>query len=145
MIIRRASIDDLPELMRLGELMRQESESAFPPIDPAYTRQVAELTFNLPEYAVFVADDGCLIGMITCMISGYVFSPVKIATTDLFFVQPDRRGLKAAKMLLKAYTTWADERGIQDKRIGVSTKKDIAPLMKHFGFDPVGMNFRRLG
>lgn len=144
MIVRRATIDDLPELLRLGELMRRESQESFPEIDPAYTRKIAELALGITEYAVFVLEDDGIIGMLMCLSAGNVFSPVRYAINDLIFIQPDKRGIRAFKMLLDAYVSWADERGLHDKRFSVGTQKDLSPLMSRFGFRPIGMNFRRV-
>ena len=144
MIVRRATIDDLPELLRLGELMRRESLEVFPEIDPAYTRKIAESALGITEYAVFILEDDGVIGMLTCLSAGNVFSPERYALNDLIFIQPDKRGIRAFKMLLDAYVSWADERGLHDKRLSVGTRKDLSPLMSRFGFRPIGMNFRRV-
>ncbi len=147
MIVRRATLDDLPAFLRLGQEMRNESNTSFPPIDSARVRRQIAATENLPEtlYAA-IAVDGDVIGMITGVIGDYAFSPERRAACDLLFVRPQHRGAVAARKLVESFCDWAAENGARSVFIGISTAVNPERSGKFFeriGFEPLGPIYRK--
>ena len=139
MAIRPATMDDLPRIIELGELLHKES--------PRWAR----LTFSrvraadfisrliLSEWGcVFVAEvDGVVVGGIAGTALPHWSSDDILAQEASFFMLPEARGSMAAVRLISALTAWAKMRGAVWLHAGTSTGLDperTAGLYERLGF-----------
>lgn len=94
----------------------------------------------------FADEDGRVIGVIQATISSYDFADGIYTTLCGTFIHPDRRGSRAAAMLLKAFVRWSDQLGAVESTGGNDNKlttERTTRLLGHFGFEPVGTFVRR--
>lgn len=82
-------------------------------------------------------------GLIGC-VERHFFSDQIVASIVYYDVIPERRMSGAALRLLKAFRTWAENRGAVELSAGVNSGDDSGKMDKFFkrlGFSPVGGNY----
>lgn len=137
--IRVATIDDLPRILVLGELLHQES--------PRWSRlsfnraKAGHLIASLimePHGVVFVAErDGVVVGGIAGMATPHWSSDDIVAQEVSFFMDPGARGNMMAVRLICALMAWGEKRGAKWLQAGTSTGLDperTAGLYERLGF-----------
>lgn len=137
--IRPATLNDLPRILELGELLHLES--------PRWSR----LTFNKakaahfiarlilePDGVVFVAErDGVVVGGIAGIATPHWSSDDVVAQEVSLFMAPEARGSMAAPRLVCALQAWGDIRRAKWLQAGTSTGLDperTAGLYERLGF-----------
>lgn len=137
--IRVATLDDLPRILELGELLHRES--------PRWSR----LSFNRAKAAHFIAhlileangvvflaeQDGLVVGGIAGMSSAHWSSDDVVAQEVSFFMAPEARGNMVAVRLIAALQAWGEMRGAKWLTAGTSTGLDperTAGLYERLGF-----------
>ena len=78
-------------------------------------------------------------------LSSYYFGNDLLANDILWYVKKERRGSMTGPRLLKAFRTWAKERGAREVCMGVSTAVDVDrthKLLSRMGFEHVGGIFK---
>lgn len=147
-MIRKATTSDLPSLITLGERMRLESLVWYPPIEEDYLREKMEVVFSHPDkFCCFVIEDrnsigGFLLGFET----GYIFSRMKIAAHDIFYIAPEYRRYEYANGLVKAYIGWAESLGLKRQVIRLDTAlrpEKVDRFYRRLGFQPIGGQYVR--
>lgn len=138
-MIRSATLDDLPRILELGQLLHEES--------PRWSR----LSFNRAKAAhmiaqlilggdgvVFVAEqNGVVTGGIAGVATAHWSSDDVIAQEVSFFMAPEARGNMVAARLICALSAWAKLRGAKWLQAGTSTGLDperTAGLYERLGF-----------
>lgn len=115
--IRRATLEDLPGLLRCGEGFLQEAAGAYAaPIDPTVLERIVPALLAHPEKTcVFVAErDRTIVGFLLGTVGVLWFAPqVRVAKEEAWYVQADARGGSAALRLLRAFEAWATGQGIR--------------------------------
>ncbi|HEV2155406.1 GNAT family N-acetyltransferase [Bradyrhizobium sp.] len=130
-------------------LARQMLAESYP--DQVFSEPVARETYqrylNTAHPTFFFADqDGDVIGVLQAGISSYDFSDGVFTTLCGTFVRPDKRGTRAAAMLIAEYCRWSDGLGAVESTGGNDnnlTTERTTRLLGHFGFEPVGTFVRR--
>jgi GNAT superfamily N-acetyltransferase len=141
-------VDTLRDVLQLAYAMQQESQFIDVPFDVEQTaNSVMQLVINNPNGFGLLAytDEGEPVGMITGSISPYVFSRGWVASDFAWYVRPEHRGSRAAIKLLKAFKSWATEKGALQLYMGVTTNvsaERTGEMLKRFGFEHVGGNYR---
>lgn len=137
--IRVATLDDVPRILELGELLHRES--------PRWSR----LSFNREKAGrtisalitgaagvVFLAEtDGVVMGGIAGMAEAHWSSDDVLAHEVSFFMAPEARGNMVATRLICALRAWAELRGAIWLQAGTSTGLDperTAGLYERLGF-----------
>lgn len=148
MEIECAGPGDLDDLVCLGRAMRDESNAAFPEIDPNSVESYLRLAVENPDCIFFaIARIGMTpVGFVTGVIGPYAFSPALHAACDLLFVLPEYRGRYAGVRLLRAIGDWAAARGAREIELGQSTGIEpvrTGKLLQKIGFEPLGRTFRK--
>ena len=95
------------------------------------------------SYCAYEGDE--LVGMIMGYLSSYYFGNDLLANDILWYVKKERRGSMTGPRLLKAFRTWAKERGAREVCMGVSTAVDVDrthKLLSRMGFEHVGGIFK---
>lgn len=137
--IRVATLEDLPRIIELGELLHMES--------PRWSR----LSFNREKAAAFIARliddaegvvflaerDGVVLGGIAGLATAHWSSEDVVAQEISFFMAPEARGNMVAPRLVCALVAWAKIRGAKWLQAGTSTGLDperTAGLYERLGF-----------
>ncbi|WP_439392542.1 N-acetyltransferase family protein [Bradyrhizobium sp. PMVTL-01] len=111
------------------------------------TRDTYQRYLSSAHPTFFFADqDGDVIGVLQASISAYDFADGIYTTLCGTFVRPDKRGTRAAAMLIAEFTRWSDRLGALESTGGNDNKlttERTTRLLGHFGFEPVGTFVRR--
>ena len=114
-VVRRATADDVPALVRMGRAFIASSEHGrtLSVDDAALADRVSALVAS-DDVAWFVADrDGDVCAMLVCAVMGLWFAPSTMMATELaWWVEPRARGTTVAVRLVKAYEEWARAAGV---------------------------------
>lgn len=142
MIVRPATLDDLPDLLEIARQFIQEA--------PNYSsRELDEqaLTENLSQViqgagTVFVAvQDHEITGGIVCLTTKDWFNNQVIAFEQVFYVKPAYRSTRAALYLIDTFITWAKHMNAGRIQCGTTTginTQGCIRLYNHFGFKEHG-------
>lgn len=143
-MIRPATPEDIPALLDIGEAMATES--------PRFSRMRfsrGKLAANLAAligadhgFVVVAERDGALAGVMVAVISPHWFSDDLQASDLALYVRPEARGTLAAARLVRAYTTWARQRGALLLQAGVTTgvhTEETARLYERLGYRRCGI------
>jgi GNAT superfamily N-acetyltransferase len=149
MIIRPATVDDVPRVLELSAGIFNESH--YPQVCTYNPEKVAHLVSHMiatpDEYFLHLAEkDGAIIAMYAGLLTEYYFSNDRMAVDLALFVDPTKRGSLAAVRLIQAFEDWAFERGA--KEICPATSTQVAPertaqLYHLLGYEVVGNLFKK--
>ena len=135
MNVRIATEDDIPAIVAMCEDMREESRVPFPPMEEDVYRE--RLAMLGPAYLLLVAEtDGAIVGFMGAQLGIFVFSSRIFVQHDMFYVKPEKRGTKAAMMLIMGLETWAAE--VRAERVCIGLHTGLNP-------DLVDRFYRKLG
>jgi GNAT superfamily N-acetyltransferase len=111
----------------------------------AYLR-TAEPTFFVVEQ--LVAGRRVLQGFLMASIGGYAFASGIFTTQQVMYVRPEKRGSRAATLLIEHLIAWSKRLGALEitggNNNGLYTEQTVKLLRKH-GFEQVGVFMRRRG
>lgn len=143
-MVRPATFDDIPAMVRLGRQMH--GESRFRPISFSDAKLAATLAGLLTNrMCVLVAERaGDIVGVFLGVVTEYYFSEEKLAIDLALFVEPTARGGFTGAALVRAFIGWAKGNRIQHVELGVSTGvmvDETAALFEKLGFKRQGMLF----
>jgi len=136
---------------------KESFTAAIPELKPIFTRHWEELALNkdivpldmmyetyeqreaMGEVCfVTLRDKGTIIGYFVGFISpGLHYRTCLTCITDIFYVEPDRRGARAGVMLFQVVEEELKRRGVKRWFAGEKLHKPCAPLFKYLGFEPV--------
>lgn len=141
-MIRAATMDDLPALMRLAGDMHLESRYAHRPLNEG---KLAKLFVRLVTDQdgflwVAVGDDGVTIGALAAMAFEHWCHDVRVAMDFGLFLHPNHRGGLAAARLVKQCMAWATDMGVE-LDMGVTTgvePEKTGRFLQCLGFKPAG-------
>jgi GNAT superfamily N-acetyltransferase len=112
-IVRDATVDDVPDLIRLvRELARYEREPDAAVATPEQFREVMFPTERSPTaYAIVVERESCIVGMAIWFPSFSTWTGRSGVWLEDLFVEPEQRGLGMGKALLTRLAQITVERG----------------------------------
>lgn len=94
-----------------------------------------------PDTLALVLDLAGLHGALLGSVRQYPLGPTMTAHEDVFWIDPDHRGIWAVKMI-RAFEAWAKGRGASV--IGLSCPLGtVEPLYTRLGYDPAEMTFAK--
>jgi GNAT superfamily N-acetyltransferase len=130
--------------------MRLESRVWYPPIDGAVLRANAEAVFAHPDkFCCIVAENGSnIVGWLNGFVSGYIFTSMKIAAHDVFYIAPEYRSYQTARGLILAFVEWAESLGLKRQMIRLDTAlrpEKVDRFYRRMGFHPIGGQYLRDG
>lgn len=133
-------------------LARQAHEESLPhvPYSEAKVRATFHryLTTAHPTITVAVGSDGTLSGFASQTISEYPSGDGLYTTLEVTFVRPDKRGSRAAALLLRWFVAWSDGLGALESTGGNDNSlhsERTSKFLSRFGFETVGYFMRRKG
>lgn len=151
--LRRATLDDLPELVALWSHYIREHQSnpayrRLPPGALEERREVFARRLADERSAIFVLarKDGGLDGMLACFVeeNDPYFLPRSYARLQTPFVRKDARHRGNLKRLLQAAFTWAREQEMTEIRLWVGADNLVAnAIADELGFEAVEVVRRR--
>lgn len=109
---------------------------------PDKLRALAEQCLVHPDWVglmAWVEDEP--IGIFVGFIAEDWFGPDRYAADLTFWVRPQSRGSTAAYRLLLAFEKWAEDRGVEEIRVGISTGISVEQATRFYlkaGFLPRG-------
>lgn len=122
-MIRNATAGDIPELIELGTRMYLESRYAeTSPFDEQKCADLAKQLITADAGCVLVAEhDDQVVGWLAGGIGEQWFSSKLMAFEYGLFIAPEHRGGSAGPRLVKAFITWAADRGAAVINMGITT------------------------
>ncbi len=149
MKVRLAKESDLEALIKIGNRVRLESSTYFPPIDKEHTRNILKVVLANPDFGCcFVAEEESVIGFIGGEISFFSFSSEKVAIVHLWHVVPEKRNALAGGKLLTRFESWAWENGAFAVRVDIHTSKNtdkIGGSLERIGYSCMGKDYIKYG
>ena len=115
------------------------------PLDEAKVVQQLNASHSMPDTIYFrIAVRGEeVLGGFFGIISTLYFSQDRVARDMAWFVRRDRRGSRAAVLLVADFERWAEERGVRDFMLGqppAVKNETTRALYEHLGYEVVGFN-----
>lgn len=96
---------------------------------------------------IYVAEDkNEVIGMLVCNFYENRAADGLFTTQEVLFVRPDKRGTRAAALLMKQLISWSEQLGATEIIGGNDNEfnsERTARFLEHFGFKRVGYSMRR--
>lgn len=112
-------------------------------------RQTIRNYLDHADPTIFVVEsDGEVIGMLVCNFYEHRAADGLYATQEVLFVRPDKRGTRAAALLMKELISWAEGLGANEVIGGNDNSfnsERTAKFLEHFDFERVGFYMRRGG
>ena len=118
--------------------------------DEARSRATFRRAIVLADPIIFVVedDDGAVIGVLQALLCPYAWHAGFFVSQEVLSVRPDRRGTRAAAMLIQIFSEWAASMDAEEVFTGVTNGRKIIKYAKFmdrlFGFKPCGIVMRRL-
>ncbi len=142
MRIRRATIDDLPEILRYAQHFVEETEYAtwLAPFDAAVITALVQLA--LDQGVIFLAPGG----MVAAVPLVHPMTGQRYVEELAWWVEPERRGGLVGPRLLDALETWAASEQIAFVKVAAPHgQPDVGRFYEHRGYQPVELAyFKRL-
>ncbi|WP_316397347.1 GNAT family N-acetyltransferase [Bradyrhizobium sp. 33ap4] len=146
MYVRLAMPEEEDTFVELARLMLPEN---YPHLtfSEENTRETFRRYIASAHPTIFFAEqDGQVIGVAQATISAFDFADGIYTTLCGTYVRPDKRGTRAAALLLQEFSRWSDQLGAIESTGGndnnLTTDRTIR-LMGHFGWECVGAFLRR--
>ena len=147
MIVREAELWDVPALFGLAEKFHGEATPGFPYPEPIAIQQTILETQYVPDTCCFVAEDKTICGFITGGCARFPHSEKRIAGLTMFYVAKEKRGSKAAFMLVHSFIEWCRSRNTTIVSVGsISGIKEerFGQLFERIGFRRAGTVYIRV-
>ncbi|MGF7008103.1 N-acetyltransferase family protein [Aminobacter sp. BE322] len=97
---------------------------------------------------IFVVEDKReVIGFLLAEMYDYRAADGLFTTQEVLFVRPDKRGTRAAVILMKHLVAWSEQLGAKEIIGGNDNEfnsERTAKFLEHFGFERVGFSMRRV-
>ena len=145
-VLKQADERDIPHFITLGQHMHHESVYQFLPFDKDIAEQTAQrYVTDERSCAYLIMDNDQPLAMHLASLTTYFFSPALLAAGLVTYVRPEKRGSRAALLLMRGFITWAKHHQADEVYMGVSAGISIEradQFFKHFGFTFVGGNYK---
>lgn len=134
-MIRFATLDDLPDVVEYGRRFHAMSQQPFPYSEEAATGFSAGLIEN---------DAGCVLlsdhGFIGGMLAPAYCAPAWVMAVELFW-WAEKDGMR----LLRAFESWAVDRGAQEVRMtSLAALPKADAILRRKGFEPAEISYRKV-
>lgn len=135
MTVRRATPEDIPELVRLGAGFHQQMIYADHPFRPDVFEATLLAYMNRDEFGVWIADNAMAVAMI-----GYHPATGHAMASEVFLYS---EGAKQGIKLLREMASWAREQGAGELILtDQMNMRDLAALYSRIGAKPVERVYR---
>ena len=145
-MLRDATLDDIPDLILLGERMHNESIYACLRYSPSKVAETFSRLIDSERGLFLVAERaGAIVGFVTASAGEPYFSDEIMVTEHLVYMTPENRGTITAVRLLMAFVQWAKRFEPKLITAGITTgvtMRESAELYQRIGFDLMGYVFK---
>jgi GNAT superfamily N-acetyltransferase len=149
MRVRKATLDDVPRLARIGEQLHRESDYAQYAFSLEKVQGYLYDLIESPDGIVLVGEqDGVIVGSFVGSVGTHWFGECSVSYDLALFVVPERRGSILGARLVKEYILTARAIGVDEILIGNSTavRSDrvemVERLYERLGFRRRSGNYR---
>lgn len=136
---------DILAMIALGRQMHAEGRFRKFPYDEARLLAAGRAGLGKGNPGLLIAErNGQVIGMIVAFAGEQFFSPVKVATSQLFYVAKEARKGRAAVLLLRGLRAWAKAAGAAEVNLNTTIGLDLARtdrFLRKLGFRQTGGNY----
>jgi len=147
MPIRPMQPKDLPAVLEMARCMHQESVYRRFDYDE---NKMGRLLYNYisnpkTSFSCVGTSKDTLNGVFLGSIGEHYFGTDLIASDTLWYVSPQSRGSRVGLQLLRAFESWAKERGAAEIYVGVSSglsADKTGTMLRKLGYDVVGGNYK---
>lgn len=122
MIIKKATIDDMKDIIAMARAFHQESVARKYTLTDARIKELTALIIST-GLGILAVKEGEPIGMMGAMLQKNVFFDELMAGDYLIYVKPEHRGTEAAQLMVDYYIHWAKSYGA--KSIGIDIESGI--------------------
>lgn len=140
--IRLAAERDIPGLVRLSEMYRNEMPDTRPRINEPRLVEYLNLCFSSPLLHLSVADSEGLVGLIHGGLGGMYFDEPE-AYVDMIYVENGYRDWRTFRRLWLAFENWSRDKGASHLSASEIKEKSLAPLMRRIGMQERGLYYRK--
>lgn len=146
MKVRLADARDEEVIVEMARLNMEQTRPSLT-FNEARCRATVQSYLDHADPTIFVADgpEG-VTGMLVCNFYENRAADGLFATQEVLFVRPDKRGTRAAALLMKELISWAGLIGATEIVGGNDNEfnsERTARFLEHFGFRRVGYSMRR--
>jgi len=150
-MIRAATLEDIPRIADLAEIMHPEGDYKNVPFCREMYEDFLKIAIPQDQYCLFLYEkEGEIVGAIMGSVFCYLFSPLIQAADMGFFVKQEHRGSRAAPTLEAAYHEWAVERGKAAGQNFIKVRLDVSTahtkagaFYERLGYTCVGGNYSK--
>jgi GNAT superfamily N-acetyltransferase len=144
MIIRPATVADIPWLIEAGERAQKESPNyaELPASSADQYKQLVRILLQPDAVCVRVVGDGT--GFICGALEPAVWFEAVYAVQNLLWVEPLHRGSGRAWRLIAAFEQWARDKGARRIYNGISSginEEKVGRFYQKMGYAPAGPTF----
>lgn len=147
MYVRLALEEDFPAIVEMARLNIEETRP-----DLGFDEYLAWKTcyeyLDTAEPTIFVCEDkGQVVGLTLSSINAYRASAGLFTTQEVLFVRPEKRGTRAAVLLMKNLIDWSKQLGAKEIIGGNDNEFNsdrTAAFLEHFSFRRVGYAMKRV-
>lgn len=144
MRVRLAVREDMDAVLSLAEQQVAEAVSHLP-----FERDVAKATFLEAiangDLALVAEHKGEIVGILLGRMCVYDFCSGIFVNLEVLYVRPDKRGTRAAAVMLLEYIQWGQIVGAREIHLGVNnpaTADRVAQMYERLGADCLGYQHR---
>lgn len=144
--VRLALAEDEDAIVAMARTNMEQTRSTLT-FNEARCRQTVRNYLAFANPTIFVADaDGDVIGFLVCNFYEYHAADGLYTAQEVLFVRPDKRGTRAAALLMKELIAWSKTLRALEIVGGNDNEfnsERTARFLEHFGFKRVGFTMRR--
>lgn len=143
MTVRRATLDDIAQMVALGKKMHSEITLEMGALcEERVAKTMSALTTH--GFAAVAEKNNMLVGFAIGDVFTPWYSPMteRMGTDYAIYIVPEHRNGYLAMKMIKLFEAWCWENGAQVIRPGVGTGSEGAvKLLEHLGYKAVGKSF----
>lgn len=147
MQVRLALPTDANDIVEMGRMNMEQTRASLP-YSEARLRQTIMDYLEHASPTIFVVEDrdGAVVGMLFCDFFEYPAADGLFTVQQVLYVRPEKRGTRAAALLMKELIAWSEKLGALEIIGGNDNEFNsdrTAKFLEHFGFKRVGYSMRR--
>lgn len=116
--------------------------------DEAAVRRTFKRSLQHGDPTIFVVEqDRHVIGFLLAVLGGYYFTDAVYTVQEIWYVQPEKRGTRAAALLMDAFLAWSDRLGAKEVIGGNSNglhSERTRKFLERYGFKVAGYSMKRV-
>ena len=142
-VIRRATTEDLPAIVRMGLRFADAEYRGFLPATASALSALAAAVLANPDALLLVSEQGGdVVGMLAATTYVQPMSGETIATEIAWWMEPQARGSRAALRLLASAETWAKDKGATKFQM-IAPTDHVGQFYERLGFTRIETHYQR--